>query len=188
MDKEEIDHFVEVLHNTHIAVMKNDLLTLAKLSNQTLHSASIYQDSGSITIAVLVYTISKIIERKDNLKIKDWDKFVKRFDSFLSLAEKALRDERLDAYEEDLQRARKALTSLSVNIRPYIQEVLRKASVNKASKIYEHGISMEKTSNLLGITQWELADYIGQSIIPDKHLNSNINIRERAKRALEFFS
>jgi predicted transcriptional regulator len=73
-------------------------------------------------------------------------------------------------------------------MKPYIQEVLRKASINKASKIYEHGISLGQTAQLLGITQWELSEYSGQTNVSDNDYNKTLDIKKRAKMALEFFS
>ena len=65
---------------------------------------------------------------------------------------------------------------------------MHKASVNKASKIYEHGISMGRTAKMLGITQWELSEYTGQKNVPDNPYNETFDVRKRAEMAMEFFS
>lgn len=186
-DEKEIEHLIGVLKETQKALSHEDTQALKELSNQTIHCATCIQDEGSITSAVLIYTLSKLIERKEYIDMKNWAKFVKRINSFLSLAEKALRDKNFEAYERHLEIARKSLTMISVNIKPYVQEVLRKASINKASKIYEHGLSLEKTAKLLGVTQWELAEYTGQSKISDAPLSITESEKIRAKMALEFF-
>ena len=72
-------------------------------------------------------------------------------------------------------------------MKPYINEVLRKASINKASRIHEHGISLGQTAKLLGITQWELSEYIGRKEITDRRYSQTINTKIRAKMAMEFF-
>jgi len=185
--EEETLHTIQVLESTKEALIREDTITLKALSNQTIHSACAIQDAGSLTIAVLVYSLSKIIERKDIMKIKTWQEFVEKFNSYLDSAIKALQENKQEKYESHIMMARNSLTSISVNLKPYIQEVLRKASINKASKLYEHGLSLGKTAALLGITQWELADYTGQKdhqeSVPD-----TLDIRKRAKMALEFFS
>src|SRR3989339_1066347 len=38
-------------------------MELKELSNNTIHNASIFQDECSVSIAVLIYSLSKIIER-----------------------------------------------------------------------------------------------------------------------------
>ena len=100
----------------------------------------------------------------------------------------ALKKQNIGAYEKHLQKARKSLESISVNLKPYIKEILTKASINKSSKLYEHGISLGQTAKLLGITQWEITGYTGQRNIPDNKQNESIRVEKRAQIALEFFS
>jgi len=188
IEEKEVPHAIEVLKSACEALKANDSLRLKELSNQTVHSEASFQDSGSITSAVLIYTLSKIIERRHYLDIKRWDKFMKKIISSFQLAESALKERNFDIYEKYMEQARKSVTLISVNLKPYIEEVFRKASINKASKIYEHGVSMGKTAKLLGVTEWELSEYTGQTRIPDMPQNITIDIKERARMALEFFS
>jgi|SRR3989339_613634 len=184
---QEVLHTIQVLEDTKRGLLEGDSLKLKELSNETLHSACGIQDSASLTIAVLVYALSKIIERKDGVKVRDWDLFVKKFNSFLDLAVKALKENKMDRMEDYIMMARKSLTGLG-SIKHYVQEVLKKASINKASKIYEHGISLGHTADLLGLTQWELAEYTSQSNAAENEQNITIDVKKRAKMALEFFS
>lgn len=186
-EKKECLHIANVLEQTKTALLKKDALTLKDLSNNTLHCASSHQDSESITIAVIVYALSKLVARDDYKKIRSWDLLVKKFNSFLDLAIKALKDDNERAYQSHINKARKTLESHAVNLKPYIQDVLKKASINKGSKIYEHGISMEQTARLLGITQWELSDYIGQKDFDIKQTRT-VDVKTRAKLAMEFFA
>ena len=142
------------------------------------------KDEGNTALAVLVYTLSKLIERNDHQKMKNWPIFVKKLDSWFMLAIKAIHENNQNAYESHLEQARKSLTTISISVKPYVQEVLRKASINKASRIYEHGISLGKTAQLLGITQWELAEYTGQ-----KHegVYATLDARTRVQMAMKFF-
>ena len=93
----------------------------------------------------------------------------------------------MSGYEKELVRARESLSGMSVNLKIYVQEVLRKASINKGAKLYEHGLSLGKTSELLGITKWELAEYTSQKQTQEINYQT-INIKTRAKMALDFFS
>lgn len=187
-DKEECLHFEEVLQGTKQALFEKNSIRLREYSNQTIHTACNHQDSESITIAIIIYSLSKLVERKDYKNIRNWDGFVKKFNAILDLAIKSLRDQNEDAFQEHIARARKLVESNSIKLKPYIQDILKKASINKGSKIYEHGISLERTSRLLGITQWELADYIGSKSNADIKQNQSIDVKSRAKMALEFFS
>ncbi len=186
LSKEECQNASLVLEQTKRAIMEKDTLKLKDLSNRTIHSSCSFQNSGSITTAVIIYTLSKLIERADYTKIKNWDTFTKKFNSTLDLAISALEQDNQSAYEKYIKKARSQIESLSINLKLYIQEVLRRASINKASKLHEHGISLSQTANLLGITNWEIAEYTGQRL-PDSPYSSTINIKQRARMALEFF-
>lgn len=185
---DESEHIIEVLSNTKESLKNYDSNKLRDLSNQTIHHASIHQDIGCVSLAVIVYSLSKLIERRDYARIKRWGPFVKKISSFIDLAIKSVHEDDQEKFEEYLERARKTLTSISGNLKPYIQEVMRKASINKASKIYEHGISLGRTAKILGITQWELVEYAGQRQVNYNPFKEAIDIRTRAKTALEFFS
>lgn len=185
---EEVGHIIEVLEKAKKAIKEEDVLVLRELSNQTIHTVSTHQDTGNITMAIIIYALSKVIERKSSLKIKNWNLFIKRIETQFDQAAKALKEKDFKEYEKAMQLARKAITSTSLNIRPYIQDVMRKAAVNKASKIYEHGISLGQTAEILGLSLWELSEYTGQTRIPDVKYNITEDVKKRAKTALEFFS
>jgi hypothetical protein len=185
----EIQHTIEVLEETKEALSKEDVLKLNELSNSTIHSASSLQDTGSITIAVVVYALSKLVERKEALNITNWPQIANKINSFFSLAIKSLKESNIKKYEKYMMQARKSMSTISPELKTYIQEVLRKASINKASKIYEHGISMGQTAKILGITEWELASYSGtQPKTTDINYSMTFDAQKRAKMALEFFS
>jgi len=183
----EDKHVVEVLEATREALKEKNTLKLKELSNQTIHSASTIQDDRSILIAVILYTLNKLLERRRQIEIQNWGTFEKKFDSLLKQSTEHIRKKQFIQSVNTLKLIRKALESLSPKMKPYIQEVFRKASINKASRIYEHGVSMERTAKLLGVTQWELTEYAGQSKAVEIKYDITQNIKRRAKMALEFF-
>jgi hypothetical protein len=183
----EKEHLITVLEDARHAFKSGNSLKLQHLSDQTIHSSSIYQHTDYIITAVIIYTLSKILARKEKAKIKGWDKFVRKTEGFFALAIKAVKDGNSKAFVDNLERIKKSITNISVALKPFTEEVIRKASINKASRIYEHGISLEKTAKLLGVTQWELADYIGQKNISDSN-HLTVNEKRRAQMAMEFFS
>ena len=185
--KEECVHITSVLEQTKNALVMKDVIKLKDLSNQTIHSACAQQDSASITIAVIIYSISKLIERDDYMKIEKWDSLIKTFNYTLDNAIRELKNENYSNYQKQIQKAREVLESASINLKPYIQDVLKKAAINKASRIYEHGISIEQTAKILGITIWELSDYIGQKS-PSEKETKTMDTKKRARMAMEFFS
>jgi len=184
---EEVEHKISVLEGAKQALQEKNASFLRELSNKTIHSASTTQDTGSLVSAVLVYALSKLIERRDYLKIKNWDKLANEIAYDFTSAIKAAMQNDDEGFNGALLKARKDLEEFSPDFKNYIQEVIRKASINKASKLYEHGISLGQTANLLGITNWELAEYAGQSKSMEVGNEKTISEKERAELAMNFF-
>jgi hypothetical protein len=185
---EERGHVLRLLGKTKEAIRKEDVIKLKNLSNQTIHSASIHQDADSITLAVIIYSLSKILERTSYQKYPDWKKFIKHITQHIDNAIYHLKQDKQDRFKKELQGISKDISKLSGDFKRHVRFVFEKARINKASRIYEHGISMEKTSKLLGITIWELAEYAGKTGIPDINLNVTKPIKQRIKLAMELFS
>jgi len=183
----EKEHILKVLKETKAAVKREDIIKLKNLSNKTIHTASIEQDPDSIVVAVIIYSLSKIIERKKYTYYKEWPEFYKRYNQNIDKAIKALSEGKEDKFKVNIHKIRTEITKLSGKFKKYIQDVFRKAEINKASRIYEHGISMEQTAGLLGITIWELAEYAGQTGISDVDLTITLPMQERIKLAEDIF-
>ncbi|MEK6757884.1 MAG: hypothetical protein AABX88_02035 [Nanoarchaeota archaeon] len=184
---QEKEHVLKILRETIISLKKEDSLKLKDLSNQTIHTATSTQDPDSIALAVVVYSLSKIVERKNYQKYPGWNKFHDVILQAINDAIISLEKDNFVKFKKDFELIRNTINKLSGKLKDYIQEVFRKASINKASRIYEHGISMEKTANLLGITEWELANYAGQTGISDVNLSKTKSAKERIKLAMEIF-
>jgi len=163
----ERDHIIKVLQQVKKASNDKDTVKLKELSNQTIHSA---------------------IERKHYREQPGWKTFFNKYQKCLDKAIINLKKGDEDAFGKDLESIRKAINDLSGKLKFYIKDVFDKAKINKASIIYEHGISMEKTAKLLGVSIWELANYAGQkSEISDVNLNLTQNVQTRIKTAMEIF-
>ncbi len=183
---QEKDNILRIFQETKEALKTEDSATIKNLSNQTINTASLTNDPDNIAVAVIIYSLSKIIERENYKKLPGWKKFfniyVKAIDEIIDAIKKG--DEKKT--RENLKLIRKAINNLSGKLKDYIQDVFRKASINKASKIYEHGISMERTAKLLGITMYELAGYAGQAKILEMP-KGKVDIKSRIKTTMKLF-
>jgi len=185
--EEELKNILEILLNCKKALKTENVVLMKEMSNRTIHSASIYKDPDSITIAVTVYALSKIIERKKYQQYKDWPSFFERFSKDIEKAIVHLEKRQFEQFRKDLYDIRKAANQLSGHLKRYIQDVFRKAMINKGSRIYEHGISLTETASLLGITTWELAEYVGMTGISDVDLSITMPIEERINLTKRLF-
>jgi len=183
----EKDNLVYILENAKKAIDEKDIVMLKDLSNRTVHSASVYQDTDNITIAVIIYALYKILARQDYEKYKEWPLFLETVNSNLINAAANLKKDKIAEFRNNLKAIREIVEKLSGHLKRYIEEVFRIALISKASRIYEHGVSMEQTASLLGITLFELAEYSGKTGISDVDLSSTITIEKRLKMAMGFF-
>jgi predicted HTH domain antitoxin len=184
---EEKGHIISILKRVKIAIRENNVISLKDLSNQTIHSASINQDEISITLAVIIYSISKIIERTSYEHYPNFKDCCSSIESRISKAIVFLEKDAEESFLRELQNLIKDLEKTSGNFKKHIENVFRKARINKASRVYEHGISMEKTSKLLGISLFELAEYAGNTGISDVNFNLTMPVKERIKLVENIF-
>ncbi len=184
---QEAENVLRILKETKVALEKNDTFSLRGLSNQTINTASLAQDPDNIAVAVMVYSLSKIVERMDYRQLPGWKKFYGNVLLYLNKSIQDIEKKDYNRFREDFKSIRSSVENLSGKLKKYVKEVLRNAEISKASRIYEHGISMEQTASLLGISQYELAEYAGKTGIPDVPENRTKNTKSRIKLAMEMF-
>ncbi len=184
---QEVENILRIFEEAKIAIEKEDVIKLKELSNQTINTASRTQDPDNIATAVIIYSIGKILERENYRALPGWKNFYKTLISSINNSIKDIKENNEEKFRKDLESIRNAIGKLSGKLKIYIQDVFRKASINKASKIYEHGVSLEQTAKLLGITMFELASYAGQIKTPDAPESRTLGVRQRIKLAMEIF-
>lgn len=184
---EEKEHVLNVLKKVQSALRTEDYVEIKNLSNRVIHNASINQDPDIIAIAVIIYSLSKLIERESYREEKSWGEFYKNYVKSINNSIILLEKDDIKKFREEINFIRRLVQQLSGNLKKYIEDVFRRAEINKASRIYEHGISMEKTAKILGISIWELAEYAGKTGIGDVNLGITMPIKQRIKIAEEIF-
>ena len=184
---QERDNVLRILKKTKEAMGKGDSVTIKSLSNQTINTSSLTQDPDNIALAVIVYSLGKILERQQYQEFKGWKEFYNVVIDSINHSIKDMEAGKDNRIGDDLENITREIGRLSGRLKDYIQDVFWKARINKASRIYYHGISMEKTAKLLGITLYELASYAGQARMDDVPLENTMDVRRRIKIAEEFF-
>jgi len=183
----EKGHILKVLKKVQGCLEREDYVKIKHLSNQVIHKASIDQDPDIIALAVIIYSLSKLIERESYKDEENWTSFYSDFLKNIKDMIQALEKKNVEEFRNEIDQNRRLIQGLSGDLKHYIQDVFRRARVNKASRIYEHGISMEKTARILGISMWELAEYAGRTRVGDVNLGVTIPIKQRVKIAQEVF-
>lgn len=169
MDMEKIvkDRVLEILGKILIALKKKDNYTLNVLSNYTIHNASVFQDQDSIGIAIIAYSLSKIIQRYKFDETKEWLDFYNLTLKHLKNARNDLSNNNIEPYKNTLKELFKAIDEFDHKLALYVQQVIEESKVKKGSAMFEHGISLSQVSELLGISMWDLMTYIGKTKVMD---------------------
>ncbi|MBT3405028.1 hypothetical protein HN832_03845 [archaeon] len=178
---QEANNILKILRETEGAFKKKDAMKLKELSNQMIHTSSRTQDADNISVAVIVYSLGKIIERERYRNYLGYKNLEKMILFSLKKSIQNIQKDDLKDFRKNLENIRKQISKLSGKLKKYIKEVFDKAKVNKASRIYEHGVSMERTAKLLGISMWDLASYAGQTGIADVKEAKTMSAKERIK-------
>jgi len=158
---------------------EKDIAELRELSNHTIHNASIFQDEDSVSIAILIYSLSKVIERREGkLNYKVLLKLI--IDG-----KRNLESNRMDVYRKTIKKLFNFISTIDNKLKLYIEEVINQAEIKKGSKLYAHGISLGRAAEILGISQWELMFYIGKTKLTD--IKGGVGVKERLNYARGLF-
>ena len=175
---------IEVLEKL-VGILKvkenSDIIEIKELSNHVIHNASVFQDADSISIAVLIYSLSKIIERKQ--KELDYDKIMNMLNSGIL----SLKNGNDEGFSKSIKNIFNFIRATDERLRLYIHEVINQAQIKKGCKLCEHGISIARASEVLGISQWELMHYVGKTTLVDQ-FSEPVNASKRLKMARSLFS
>lgn len=177
----EIGNVLRILKEAKKFIEDDNANGLKNLSNQTIHAATISQDADNIILAVLIYSLGKVMERDHYRNMKGWDKFYADVVKNLGEAANNLGKDDIDSTRNNFGAIRHSLNEIEGDLGRYIKDVFRKAEINKAFKLYEHGLSSGATAELLGVSLWDLASYIGQSHIGDAKIAISMPVKERVK-------
>ncbi len=118
----------------------------------------------------MVYSLSKVIERKG---ISDYAVL----SNLLKDAKENLEEGKIEKYREGIKKLFVFISKIDSELKLYIEKVINQAQIKEGSKLYEHGLSLARVSEILGISQWELMFYVGKTKLSD--ISEEINVKKR---------
>ncbi|MBU2634293.1 MAG: hypothetical protein KJ674_03540 [Nanoarchaeota archaeon] len=178
---------LDVLKESLDAIKVNDINKLKDLSNRLIHNSSIMQDEDSIIMNVLIYSLSKVFERTNYRQFKDWNLFVKNCIDNMKKAHFSLLNNDFVNYRKNIKEILIIIDKLDSKLKLYIKNVFHNAHIARGSRLYEHGISVGRTAELLGLNQFELMDYIGKTGIADIKEGFTLDVVKRLNIARSLF-
>ena len=158
-----------------------DALEVKELSSHVIHDATLFEDKDALSIAVLVYGFSKVMQHLKG----DFD--YGEFSAPLENALKELRADDLEGFRALVGKILRLTSSKDAELNLYVNDVLQHSKLKNGCKVCEHGVSCAKSAELLDISQWELMQYLGRTTRGD-HLETGHDIRSRLAFTRELFS
>ena len=179
----EMEHSVKediiaVLRNAMTAIHNGDLVGLREESDHIIHCSAIFQRQESIQTAVVVYALSKILERGKTIDAKVLDAITKAID-FIGM-------DNLRGFNTEIKAIFDMISVVDDQLSKYMQHIVTEAQIKKGSRIYEHGISLGQTAKIFGLSQWELMKYVGKTTMSET-MGDTVPIKQRITFARGLF-
>ncbi len=129
---------------------------LTEISDHVIHDATLYQDEDSISTAILIYALSKTVGKccEKGIPFRQFAEPLRKMHEYLS-------KDNYKLFADELKKAIHEIKKEDEKLNVYVQEVFERAKIKKGSKMHEHGVSIARTAEILGISQWELQQYVG---------------------------
>jgi len=177
---------LDILRDSIRAIKRDDIVRLRELSDHTLHSSTIYQDEESTAIAVIVYSLFKIYEKNLMQASKEWLQFNDAIIKLLDSAYNSFIRAEIAQYRIAIKKIFETISKFEKSFGKFVTEVVEQSKIKKGSKLVEHGLSIGRTAELLGVSRWDLMSYLGISNYAENEPRS-ISIKERMKIAERLF-
>ena len=174
----EKDNVLTILKESKKTILRKDFDNLKFLSNRTMHSASVFQDDDSLSLAVMIYSLSKIFTRRDF----NPQRVVSIIEKMISSIESG----DISGFRKKVASMFKLISYLDKKFEIYVEDVISQSKVKKGIKIYDHGISLGQVASILDISLWDLLSYAGNTKNEYDNLTGKTAI-ERIKITQEIF-
>tara|TARA_Y100000310_G_C20382819_1_gene668955 strand:- start:60 stop:629 length:570 start_codon:yes stop_codon:yes gene_type:complete len=169
---------VRILQKIKSATISGNIQSLKKVAKSALDTASIFQEKNTISVAVIAYAIFKLTERKrirkTEIPISLYTDIIKSLDN----ASINIYEGKIDEYGQNIKDLFKLIGRLDDQLPLYIEEIVNKAKIKKGFLLHEKGISLERAAHIMGISQWDLMNYVGKTQISE-HISKKVDIRNR---------
>lgn len=175
---------MKTLEKLRNAFKRKNIPALKKISNRAIEQAAMTEDPDLVNISLISYALYKLVSKPHILRSDQWAKFVRDVDSDLEEAMKLRAEGKpiKGIMEKDIIRDISAIDSSLGN---YAHDIMEKARVKQASRIYAMGLSLDKAISLTGADRFQLLQYIGSTVIHDRPYTKSKNVVDRYKKTKE---
>ncbi|RLG18111.1 hypothetical protein DRN75_02500 [Nanoarchaeota archaeon] len=183
MNQQEREDIISLLENAIPAIKRGNDKRVKQLSDRIIHSAAIFQDKYAIQLATTIYALYKIMKndwyKKRNKQ--EYKAFLENVYPMLTEALSYIKKGDTPKYYSTMSKVLKLIGNFDRKFGQYLGEVIRYAMIKKASRVYYHGISLGRVAEMIGVSEWELMDYVGGLREDEFPLHEKVTPEERIK-------
>jgi len=179
--KETKGDILNVLRDTKEALDRRNSQELIETSNHLVHSVSIHNDPRAVYVSIIAYALGKIVEKSEALGgyHKELDEFLEGNEQNIEASIKFLEKNEFKSFDNAIKNILALISEFDNSFSKYVQDVLQFAKIQKGTKIYEHGLSVASVAKLVGISQWELMEKVGEMKVPEHKGSITMSTKER---------
>ncbi len=152
---------------------------LKTLSDHAIEDVAVHKDLDLISITVLIYSIYKILP---DIKSEEYTDLVKE----LNNAKMHLEQNNLGRYNRSIKTLFNIVGESHAAVKVHLQDVMQAARIKKGAALLHHGLSIGQAAGLMGLSNWDLQQYVGKTISLSQH-EEIIPITKRILLAFKLF-
>jgi hypothetical protein len=162
------------------AFEKRDVSALKDLSNKCIENAALTEDEGMVNLSLISYALSKLLSKPHFLQDPGWRKFESDISKDL---ESLLRNGKKPRPSKVLRDVIDDISGMDASLGYYVRDVVEKARIKQASRIYAMGLSLSKAAELTKADKFMVYEYIGETKVHEGAFVSTKSILDRYKYA-----
>lgn len=171
-----LDRTVKILETKEA----KDVEELQSLSEEVIEEVAVYKDLDIVSLTVLIYSIYKVII---TIPDKDYDVILAE----LRFARKHLQKNDLGKYNKSIKDLYNLVRKCDAKVKVHLQDVMHAAKIKKSASLLKKGLSIGQAAGLMGLSNWDLQQYVGKTTFMDQHTERKSAIN-RLKMAMRVFS
>lgn len=158
---------------------EQEIEELKELSEKAVEEVALHKDLDMISVTVLVYSLYKVGK---TMPEKDYRRLLEE----MREAKGHLKKSALGKYNHNIREIFELLRKSNAKIKEHLQDVMHAARIKKGASLLQKGLSIGQAAGLMGLSNWDLQEYAGKTIILEQH-EELMPAGKRMKLALEIF-
>jgi hypothetical protein len=184
---DDLAQIAPIIERIRQALRKKDIHQMRKINDECLRELSVQFDRMPYLLALLSYSLGKILSKPRYWKRTGVLEFMRGLDSELEAAGGYAESENEKRLGGRLEKILGRLEKLDLRDKRFVKDVLTKARLKVASTLYAQGFSLGKAQEVTGIDKREILSYAGQTMMFDR-VREEKGIGERLAKLRELFS